>query len=512
MKVWNSGPGASFGTTLSDPLPAGFNWDYSAAGSTLPEGATCSVDDATRTLSCDLGTLAGGSSEEDPAAVVHVVAVNTLSAACGPYSNTASVASENGGSARDSASLTLLCPGVNIVKDADADLVDADGAIGYTLEVSNAGPGEAKDVVVTDVLPGSFAWGVDTAGSELPEGAECTVTDGVLACHLGDIAAGDGVAAAIHILAQTSVPTGDSGTGQCGPYSNVASAMPANGDGAVSSIVDVDVRCPLAIDLTKTGPDLAHVGDTVTYQFTVTNTGYVDLVDVNLVDPICDAGNPVLISNGDGDAVLEIDTDASKDGLQREVWRYGCSRVVRATDPDPLPNTATVTGTDADQRTTTDTASWLVDLIHPAISIVKTADPELVSVSGPVTYRYVVTNTGDTTLFNVVVDDDILGAIGTIGELLPGESVTLAKTVEVNTSTPPRNIGTAVGTDVLGQGVSANDDAVITVVLAEVLAQPELPRTGAPLQAETRAALMMIEVGIVMTLAGRRRRAGRRAD
>jgi uncharacterized repeat protein (TIGR01451 family) len=148
-------------------------------------------------------------------------------------------------------------------------------------------------------------------------------------------------------------------------------------------------------------------------------------------------------------------------------------------------------------------------VLHPAITIVKTANPESVSVSGPVTYTYVVTNTGDTMLFDVAVTDDILGAIGTIGELAAGESVTLAKTVQVDASTPPRNIGTAVGTDLLGQTVSATDDAIITVVLAAVA---ELPRTGAPLQAETRAALMMIQVGIIMTLAGRRRRAARRAD
>ncbi len=508
MKVWNAGPGASFGTILSDPLPAGFNWEWSATGSTLPQGASCSVNDTTNTLTCDLGTLAAGSSEEDPAAVVHVVAANTLPAACGPYQNTASVVSDNGGSDHDSASVMLLCPGINIAKDADADLVDARGAIGFTLEVSNAGPGEAKDVVVTDVLPGSFAWGVDIAGSALPEGAECLVTDGVLTCHLGDIVAGDGVAATIHIVAMTSVPTGNSGTGECGPYSNVASAMPANGEGAVSGIVDVEVRCPLAIDLTKSGPALAHVGDTVVYQFTVTNTGYVDLVDVQLADPICDIGSPILVSKGDGDSLLEIDT-SSEPGLQREIWTYQCGRVVRATDPDPLPNVATVTGTDADQRTTTDTANWLVDLIHPAITIVKTANPEAVSVSGPVTYTYVVTNTGDTTLFGVIVDDDILGAIGRIGELAPGESVTMAKTVQVDASTPPRNIGAAVGTDVLGKDVSASDDAVITVVLAAVA---ELPRTGAPLQTQTRAALALIEVGVFMILTGRRRRGARRAD
>jgi hypothetical protein len=151
-------------------------------------------------------------------------------------------------------------------------------------------------------------------------------------------------------------------------------------------------------------------------------------------------------------------------------------------------------------------------VLHPAISIVKTANPESVSVSGPVTYTYVVTNTGDTMLRDVTVTDDILGAIGSVGELGVGESVTLAKTVQVDASTPPKNVGTAVGTDILGETVSANDDATITVVLAAVLALPELPRTGSPIDAETRAAVMLLEVGIVMTLAGRRRRAGRRAD
>ena len=112
-------------------------------------------------------------------------------------------------------------------------------------------------------------------------------------------------------------------------------------------------------------------------------------------------------------------------------------------------------------------------------------------------------------LRDVTVTDDILGAIGTIGELAAGESVTISKTVQVDASTPPRNIGTAVGTDILGQTVSATDDAVITVVLAAVA---ELPRTGSPLEAETRTAIMLIEVGVFLTLAGRRRRTLRRAD
>ena len=57
--------------------------------------------------------------------------------------------------------------------------------------------------------------------------------------------------------------------------------------------------------------------------------------------------------------------------------------------------------------------------------------------------------------------------------------------------------------------MSASDDANITVVLA---AAAELPRTGSPLGAQTRAAIMLLQVGIFLTLAGRRRRDARRAD
>ena len=46
----------------------------------------------------------------------------------------------------------------------------------------------------------------------------------------------------------------------------------------------------------------------------------------------------------------------------------------------------------------------------------------------PVTWTYIVTNTGDVDLVNVVVEDDIEGFIGTIGSLPVGETETLTKT------------------------------------------------------------------------------------
>ena len=76
----------------------------------------------------------------------------------------------------------------------------------------------------------------------------------------------------------------------------------------------------------------------------------------------------------------------------------------------------------------------------PASTIVKTVDEETVPIGTTVTYTYVVTNTGDTTLYDISVDDDILGHIGDIEVLEPGQSVTLTKDFVVGDE-PVTNVG-----------------------------------------------------------------------
>jgi hypothetical protein len=84
----------------------------------------------------------------------------------------------------------------------------------------------------------------------------------------------------------------------------------------------------------------------------------------------------------------------------------------------------------------------------------------------------------------------------------------MTKTVIVDVTTPPTNIGTVVGTDVLGATVTASDHATITAVLGAVEVQPaaELPRTGAPLGTEARLGLLLLQAGLVLALLGRRRK------
>ena len=81
----------------------------------------------------------------------------------------------------------------------------------------------------------------------------------------------------------------------------------------------------------------------------------------------------------------------------------------------------------------------------------------------PVTYTFVVTNTGDTTLFDISVDDDVLGHIGDIPMLSAGASQTFTASFTVGDS-PVTNTATASGEDVLGETVTASDTAFVDVV------------------------------------------------
>ena len=100
---------------------------------------------------------------------------------------------------------------------------------------------------------------------------------------------------------------------------------------------------------------------------------------------------------------------------------------------------------------------------------------------------------------------DKLGEIGTIaGPLNPGDSVTLTKTTTLqNIAGLLTNVGTVVGSDHFGHTVTAHDDAVVTIVLAERIT---LPRTGWDLVPPTGLGLGLFIVGSVLLWIPRRRR------
>jgi uncharacterized repeat protein (TIGR01451 family) len=319
--------------------------------------------------------------------------------------------------------VTKSCPATAVVGEE----------IDYTITVKNTGSDDLVDVKVEDTLLGNITADFDV-----------DLSTGLAA----------GATATAHV---SRTP----GQGE-DPVTNTVTAEGTGVDSGAKATASDDCTTDVVeasgpvIQILKGGPTLVHRGDTITYQFEVTNLGNTELFDVALTDPKCDDGT---IQAG-----LDVDTSLASG----EVWHFTCTHVVTDTDPDPIPNTVMVTAdtvAGAGGQEVTDQASHVVDIIAPQIAIVKTVSDDTVPVGTVVTYTYVVTNVGDTTLFDVNVSDDVIGQITTdpITELDVGASVTLHGTFQVGTS-PVTNTGTASGEDVLGLTVTASDTATVSPI------------------------------------------------
>lgn len=203
--------------------------------------------------------------------------------------------------------------------------------------------------------------------------------------------------------------------------------------------------------ITKSGPNYAHVGDTITYTYTVTNAGPASATGVEVTDN--KTGTATYVS-GDTNGNVKLDVG--------ETWIFTATYTVSGTDPDPLTNTATVTSTTKDPNMANNQASWTVDILHPKIDVSKTG-PSYAHEGDNITYTITVTNTGDCRLSSVSVVDSLIGAIYSDGDgLNVGEAKTF--TVPYTVPTPSGDVAntvTAEGRDALGLKVT--DSASWTV-------------------------------------------------
>jgi len=181
----------------------------------------------------------------------------------------------------------------------------------------------------------------------------------------------------------------------------------------------------------KPGPSIT-VGDPVTWTYVVTNTGSVDLTGVIVTDDIL----------GDICTIGDLDIDETQE----------CEAVSQAT-LGQYANIGTAVDNNGDGSTVTasDPSHYLgVPELVPAITVEKSTNGEdadtvpgpSITVGDPVTWTYVVTNTGDVALTGVIVTDDILGDVCTIGNLAVGDSETCEKS-STAVAGQYANIGTA---------------------------------------------------------------------
>ncbi|MBK5111783.1 MAG: DUF11 domain-containing protein [Thermoleophilia bacterium] len=257
VQVDNAGPGTAKGVTVSDTLPAG------TAGAWVedPDNPDCEI--AGGVLNCDFGDLAAGASESV------TVKAPTDGDNCGVYDNTASYTAGNAPNGSDDGQVTCLQPNLSVTKTGNGNIKAGEDVV-FTIQVSNAGPGVAKNVALTDDLPSGIAG--DLEGNweitNQPAGDPCAVTvpiaGNTLTCDFGDLAANASVSVTVRAATDNA---------ECTTYDNTATASPTNGSGASDSdtVVCTQIKPDIVLKK-KANKKTVRPGNKVKYTITVKNT------------------------------------------------------------------------------------------------------------------------------------------------------------------------------------------------------------------------------------------------
>ena len=277
-------------------------------------------------------------------------------------------------------------------------------------------------------------------GLDIPMGAPVTWTYNVTNC--GDVALSNITVTDSHAGVTPAYVSGDdgdnilqtseawifqaSGTAGAGTYTNTGYVDGYYGttlveDDDASSYFGIN-PC-IHIEKTTNGGDGLNisVGDPVTWTYTVTNCGNVPLSNIAVTDSHAGV-TPAYVSGDDGDNILQT----------TETWIFEASGTAVA---GTYTNTGYVDGYYGTTLVEDDDASSYFGT-NPSIDLEKYVNGNdadsptgpVVAVGSTVTFTFNVTNTGNIALTTVVVNDNVLGYIGTIPSLAAGASQTFTKT------------------------------------------------------------------------------------
>jgi uncharacterized repeat protein (TIGR01451 family) len=371
ITVSNTGDGDAYDFTFTDTLPtiAG-TWTLTSFDN---PPADCELNGLA--LSCTIppdDIFAAGDSF-----TVRVDATTTFED-CGPLANAASASASNEADTdllnnSDSHTITVQCPDLSAIKDADGDspeIVDAGDPIGFTISVMNsnaAGTGTAYDVELNDPLP--FGNGIDWSIDPTYAGpGTCEITGSPpaesLHCAFGDLA--PGASASVHVVSDTTKQS-------CATYPNEASITATNHP-ELNPSDSVTVECP-GLNIAKVATDdEIDAGETAEFTIIVWNTGPGNATDVTIHDELPGANLEWSESDDPSDSCEVVDNvlDCNFGDLGVTTMENSPARVSVAADTDrddcgTLDNEAFANASNSDEISAT--ASILVHC--PTVEIVK---------------------------------------------------------------------------------------------------------------------------------------------
>jgi uncharacterized repeat protein (TIGR01451 family) len=260
------------------------------------------------------------------------------------------------------------------------------------------------------------------------------------------------------------------------------SVTPGVGDDITCTFVNTKLAGGLKV--VKTGPAVAYNGDTLTFQYAVTNTGNTPINITSITDDKCSSITGPVKNNSNDDTWL--DPQGTPDASKSEEWIYTCSMpapVTKAGDPS-LVNTVTVNGKDEKGNDVTAQDQHTTAFLHPAVGIAKTG-PATALAGSLVQYTLTVTNPGDVAFADplVVVTDTLCQAPPALSSkngdsspatFDPGETWTYTCSVQTQVGqTAVDNVADVKGTDQNGRSATAEAKFSTQLTQPQIAVAPE---------------------------------------
>ena len=288
------------------------------------------------------------------------------------------------------AAVSLFVPSLDVTKTAAA-IAKVGDEITYTIGFTNT-----------------------STGSQFPGFENCTGNDPLLGGDLGTFVSGVTRDFTYTVQASDPDPLLNTVTITCGVvgFDNIITNTDSH---------SVDVFAP-SIEVTKTGPAQAKVGDEITYTIGFTDTS----IDATL--GTCTGNDPLL----GGDLGIFVD------GVTRD-FPY----TIQVGDADPLVNTATITcSVNQFDNVISDSDDHSMDLIAPSVDLAKACSPNPVFVDGTIEWAITVNNDGDTDL-SCLVNDPTAGFVDQPVTVVAGGSDVLSASRIVGLADVPSISNTA---------------------------------------------------------------------
>ena len=275
-------------------------------------------------------------------------------------------------------------PSFVVAKVVDQASIDAPATLNYQITITNTGNQTLSAVSPTDTLPDGSAASLsgpisDIGQSGLLDPGEVWEYTTTYSATQADINAGS------NITNSVTVVTAETGTD--GQTASAVTEVTAQPEFVVNKIVDESGLSAPA---------------TLNYTITVENTGNVSLTGVTPADTLPDGTVGTLTGPVDdtGSAgVLDV----------AETWTYNISFPVNQVTIDAgaaLVNTIEVVSNETGATPVSDTASTEI-VRTPSFTVAKTVDKTSVSSPELLSYNMVIENTGNVSLTNVVVADQL---------------------------------------------------------------------------------------------------------